>query len=79
MDINEAKTILDKQGDTLTGKQVVSWLGPFADGIINMLEAEIEDIEKGYQSRLSATAIAVLGVLETATEKGNLPWAVDHG
>lgn len=74
MDINEAKTILDKQGDTLTGKQVESWLGPFADGIINMLEAEIEDIEKGYQRRLSATAMSVLGVLETAIEEKVLPW-----
>jgi uncharacterized protein YfdQ (DUF2303 family) len=79
MDINEAKRLLDKQGDTLTQKQIEEWLGPFADGILTMLEAEIEDIEKGYQRRLSATAIAVLGVLETATEKGNLPWAVDHG
>lgn len=75
MDINEAKQILDKQGDTLTQKQVESWLGPFADGILTMLEGEIEDIEKGYQRRLSATAIAVLGVLETATEQGELPWS----
>lgn len=75
MDINEAKTILDRQGDTLTQKQVDSWLGPFANGILNMLEAEIEDIEKGYQRRLSATAISVLGVLETAIEQGDLLWS----
>lgn len=74
MDINEAKQILDRQGDTLTRKQVESWLGPFADGLLNMLEAEIEDIEKGYQRRLSATAMSVLGVLETAIEEKVLPW-----